>query len=153
MATAADTISTTAAAATDKLQGMFIDAQGRTRAAMDKSAKFYEDMGEFAKGNVEAVIASSRIAAGGVEAIGQDVAAYGKRSFEQASTTFKSISSIKSPTELFQLHSEFARSAFEAAIAEGSRMSEKMLKLAGEIAQPISSRVAVAAEKMKTPAL
>ena len=66
---------------------------------------------------------------------------------------FKSFAAVKSPTELFQLQSEFAKSSFDSAVAEASKLSEAVVKLAGEIAQPISSRYAVAAEKLKAAAL
>ncbi len=137
----------------DKFQGLFGDTQGRAKAAMEKGAKFYEELGDFTKGNVEAVIASTKVAAGGIETIGQDAVAYGKRSLEHATTTFKTMSGVKSPTDLFQLQSDYAKAAFDAMVAEGSKMSEKLVKLAGEVAQPLSTRFAVAAEKIRTPAL
>ncbi|MFX7060050.1 phasin family protein, partial [Acinetobacter baumannii] len=64
----------------------------------------------------------------------------------------KSFASVKSPTELFQLQSDYARSSFDALVAETSKTTEAMLKLAGEVFQPISNRFAVAAEKIKTAA-
>lgn len=153
MATTFETATNSAANPMDKLQSMFGDTQGRTKAAMEKGAKFYEEMGDFTKGNVEAVMASTKLAASGMETLGQDVAAYGKRSLEHATTTFKSLSAVKSPTDLFQLQSDYAKAAFDAMVAEGSKMSEKLVKLAGEVSQPLSTRFAMAAEKLKTPAL
>lgn len=141
------------AAAGDKAQGAFADIQGRARSAVEKSARFYEEMGELTKGNVEALIASSRAAAAAAEALGQDAAEYGKRSVEQATQSFKSIAAAKSPSELLQLQNDFARSAFDAMVAESSRASEKMMKLVGEVVQPLSSRFAVAAEKVRGTSL
>jgi len=59
---------------------------------------------------------------------------------------------VKSPTEFVKLQSDYLRTTFDALIAETSRSTEAMLKLAGEVAQPISSRVALAAEKVKIAA-
>ncbi|WP_253201231.1 phasin family protein [Sphingomonas quercus] len=137
----------------EKFQTAFTDVQGRTKAALEKSAKFYEELGDFTKGNIEAVIASSKVAASAAETLGQDAAAFGKKNLEQATATFKSLAAAKSPTELLQLHSDYARAAFDAMVAESSRVSEKLVKLAGEIAQPLSSRFAVAAEKVKATSL
>ena len=39
---------------------------------------------------------------------------------------------------------------FDAAVAESARVSEAVLKIAGEVAEPITSRYAVAAERVKT---
>jgi phasin family protein len=136
----------------ENMQAMFGDFSARTKGAVEKSTKIVEEMGEFAKGNVEAMMASGKLAAKGAETLGQEAADYSKKSFETATTAFKSFVAAKSPTELFKLQSDYARSSFDAAVAESSKFSEAMLKLFGEIAQPISSRVAVAAEKIKTPA-
>lgn len=138
--------------ATAKTQAFFGDAQARTQAGMEKSAKLFEDMIAFSKENMEAVVESSKIAAKGAETLGQGAADYAKRSFETATQTLQTLSSVKSPTEFMKLQSDFARSAFDSMVAETSRSTEHMMKLAGEIAQPLSNRFAVAAEKMKTVA-
>ena len=74
------------------------------------------------------------------------------RSHESATAALKTLSSVKSPTDFLKLHSDYMRSAFDAMVAETSKNTESMLKLAGEITQPISNRVAVAAEKIKVAA-
>ena len=135
-----------------KTQAFFGDAQARTQASMEKSAKLFEDMIAFNKGNLEAIVESSKIAAKGAETLGQGAADYAKRTFETATQTLQTLSSVKSPTEFMKLQSDFARSAFDSMVTETSRSTEHMMKLAGEIAQPLSNRVAVAAEKMKTVA-
>lgn len=131
---------------------MLGDMTDRTKSAIAKGQKFVEEMNEFAKGNVEAVVESSRITAKGFESMGQDVADYSRRSFESATAALKTMATVKSPTELFKMHSDFMRTSFDAAVAEASKSTEAMLKLAGEAVQPISSRVAVGVEKAKTVA-
>ena len=84
--------------------------------------------------------------------MGQNAASYLKTSYESATGAFRLLSGVKSPAELFQLQSDFARASFDAFVAETSRSTETALKLAGEIAQPISNRVALAVEKAKTVA-
>jgi len=140
-------------AAADRFQSMFGDVNERAKSAVEKSTKMAEEFSELTKGNVEAIVASGRVAAKGAEAMTQEAAEYSKKSFESATATFKSFAAVKSPTELFQLQSEYAKSSFEAMVAEASKVSESMLKLMGEIAQPISNRYAVAAEKFKAAAL
>ena len=84
--------------------------------------------------------------------MGQDAAEFGRKQFEEATAAFKTLATVKSPTEFLKLQSDFVRSSFDALVAETSRSTETVLKLAGEVAQPISNRFAVAAEKMKTAA-
>ena len=39
------------------------------------------------------------------------------------------------------------RASFDRMVAEGSKITEQMVKLAGEAAQPLSSRASINAEK------
>ncbi len=146
------TMEATLKTAAEKTQAYFAEANDRAKAAMEKSAKAFEDINEFNKGNVEALVESSKIAAKGFETLGQSAADYARKSFEGATATLKSLSSIKSPTDFFKLHSDYVRTSFDSMVAETSKTTEAVLKLAGEVAQPISNRVAVAVEKVKVAA-
>ena len=137
---------------TVKAQAMFAEWNDRTKAAVEKSTKLVEEANEFAKGNVEALVESGRIAAKGFETMGQDAAEYSRRSFESATAALKSLAAVKSPTEFFKLQSDYLRGAFDSYVAEASKHTEAMIKLASDAAQPLSNRVAVAAEKVKTAA-
>ncbi len=128
------------------------DFNDRAKSAMEKSAEAVEELNEFAKGNVEALVESSKITAKGLEALSQEAAEFSRKSFETATATLKSMAAIKSPTDFFKLQSDFMRGAFDSYVAEASKATEAMIKLAGEAAQPISNRVALAAEKAKVAA-
>jgi len=138
---------------TTKAQDMMGDISTRAKGAMEKSVKFAEEMTEFTKGNVEAIVASSRVAAKGIESMAQDAAETAKSGFEQAQTALKSFTQVKSPTELFQLQSDYAKTAFDQLVANASKASEQMMKLMGDVAQPLSNRYALASEKVKSAAL
>ena len=147
-----ETIKTAAEQTEAKVQTMFADVNDRAKGAMEKGSKMLEEMNAFGKGNVEAVVESGKIAARGIEAMGQDAVAYTRKSIEEATAAVKTLASVKSPTEFMKLQSDYARSMFDAMVAETSRSTEAMLKLAGEVAQPISNRIAIAADKMKVAA-
>jgi len=131
---------------------LFTDFNDRAKAAMEKSAKTVEELNDFAKGNVEALVESGKITAKGFEALGQEAAEYSRKSFETATAALKSLAAAKSPTDFFKLQSDFFRGAFDSYVAEASKATEAVIKLAGEAAQPISGRVALAAEKAKIAA-
>lgn len=143
-----DTVKKTAA----KAETLFADFNDRAKAAFEKGTKAFDEVNEFAKGNVEAVVESSKIAAKGFESLGQDAAEYSRKSFETATAAMKSFAGAKSPTDFFKLQSDYLRSAFDSMVAETSKNTEAMLKLAGDVAQPLSNRAAVAAEKIKVAA-
>lgn len=138
--------------AANKTHAMFGDVNEHAKSAMEKSSKMFEEMNAFGKGNVEAMVESSKIAAKGLEMLGQEAAEYTRKQFETTTAMMKSMASVKSPAELFKMQSDFIRHSFDSMVAESSKHTEAMLKLVGEIAQPLSNRVAIAADKAKTAA-
>lgn len=150
--TVMDTVENTTETAANKAQALFADLNDRTKGAVERGAKLVEDVTAFNKGNLEAFVESSRIAARGFESLGQDAAAFAKQSFEQSAAAMRQLATVKSPTEFLKLHGDLVRQSFDQAVAQGSRQTETVLKLAGEVAQPISNRFAVAMEKAKVAA-
>lgn len=138
--------------AADKGQAYFAEFSAKAKAAAEKSAKAFEDINEFGKGNVEALVESGKIAAKGFETLGQDYADYARKQFEGTTAALKGFAAVKSPTEFFKLQADFVRGQFDSFVAESSKNTEAMLKLAGDVAKPISNRVAIAAEKIKVAA-
>lgn len=147
-----ETVANNAKAATDKAQAFFGDINERAKDAVERSQKLVEDATEFHKGNVEAIVESTKVAAKGAEEILRYSADYGRKTVEQATANAKTLAAAKSPTEVFKLQSDYAKLAFDDIVAESSKFAENYLKLLGAIAQPLSNRVAVAAEKMKVAA-
>lgn len=150
MTDAIETAKTFAEEAKTRIQSAFTEVNEKTKAAMEKSAKAFEEFGELTKGNLEAVVESSKIAAKGVESIGQEAAEFGRKSFEKTSSTMKSFAAVKTPTEFFQLQGELVSQTLDSLASVAAKNSEAMLKLAGDISQPISNRVSVVTEKMKS---
>lgn len=150
MTDAIETTKKVAADAKEKFQAMFGDFNEKAKVAVEKSSKMLEEVNELTKGNVEAVVESGKIAAKGAEALGQEAAEYSRKSFEKATATLKNFASVKSPTEFFQLQSEFFSSAFDTMASEASKNSEAVLKLAGDVVQPLSTRFSVVSEKVKS---
>ena len=147
-----ETMNDTVKKAAAKAESLFVEFNDRAKAAMEKGSKAFDELNDFAKGNVEAVVESSTIAAKGFETLGQDAAEYGRKSFESATAAVKAFAGAKSPTDFFKLQSDYVRSTFDALVAETSKNTESLLKLAGDVAQPLSNRAAIAAEKIKVAA-
>ncbi len=122
---------------------------GKVKDLMEKNMKTMTDMTDFAKGNVEALIESAKAAAAGAETMTTHFVETTKKSAEEAQAAFKSFTSAKTPNELMAAQNEFAKAQFDKAVANMSHFSETWLKLAGEVVQPISNRMAVAAETVK----
>ena len=73
-----------------------------------------------------------------------------RNGFEQAADAIRSLAEAKSPTEYLQLQGEFARASFDRAVAESSKLTESLVKLAGEAFQPLSNRASANAERFNT---
>lgn len=145
-----ETAKTYAEEAKTRIQSAMSEMNDKTKAAMEKSAKAFEELGELTKGNLEAVVESSKIAAKGVESLGQEAAEFSRKSFEKTSATMKSFAAVKTPTEFFQLQGELMSAMMDGFASEASKSSEALLKLASDISQPISNRVSIVTEKMKS---
>jgi phasin family protein len=131
-------------------QSIFADANQRSQELAQRSRKVAEELANLTRANVEAVVEAGRVAAEGARSIGQEAVSSGRDGFEQAADAIRSLAEAKSPTEYLQLQSELARASFDRAVAESSRLTESLVKLAGEAFQPLSNRASANAERFNT---
>ncbi len=130
----------------------FSDAQEKAKEAYEKSTVALGDANEFAKGNVEAMVESTKILASGLQELTTELVAESREAFESLTAEVKTIAAVKSPADFFKLQSEMMRKQMDALMANGTKHSEAFLKLASDAAAPLSSRVSLAVEKVKTAA-
>jgi len=131
-------------------QSLFADANDRSQELAKKSQKVAEELADLTRANVEALVEAGRVAAEGARSIGQDVVASSRNGVEQAADAIRSLAEAKSPTEYLQLQGEFARASFDRAVAETSKLTESLVKLAGEAFQPLSNRATANAERFNS---
>ena len=131
-------------------QNILTEANERGQELAKKSQKVAEELADLARANVEAVVEAGRVATEGARSLSQDVVAKQRNSFEQAADAIRSLAEAKSPTEYLQLQSDFARASFDRMVAESSKLTESMVKLAGETFQPLSNRASANAERFNT---
>lgn len=143
---------TTAADYTASVKDGLATAQERAKAAYDKGSELAAEMGEFSKGNLEAVVESGKILAAGVQSIAKTQFEDAKAAVEVLTADVKEMTSVKSPTEFVQLQGKYASRNFDAAVAQLSKTTEAWVKLANDSFAPISSRAAVAMEKVRKAA-
>ena len=131
-------------------QTILTEANERGQEIAKRSQKVAEELADLARANVEAIVEAGRVATEGARSIGQDVVAKQRDSYEQAADAIRSLAEAKSPTEYLQLQSEIARASFDRAVAESSKLTESLVKLAGEAFQPLSNRASANAERFNT---
>jgi phasin family protein len=132
---------------TSPFQALFTETGERSQEAVKKSQKVAQELADLAKANVEAIVEAGRVATEGARSIGQDAVARSREGAEQAADAIRSLAEAKSPTEFVQLQSELARTSFDRMVAETSKLTESMVKLAGKAFQPLSNRATANAER------
>jgi phasin family protein len=130
-------------------QGAMSEAQAKAQAAFEKSSNMMGEAGDFAKGNVEALVESTKIFAEGVQEIGSTLVAEGRTAFESMTGDIKELAAAKSPTDFLKLQSDLVRKNFDTAVSYSSKSSESFLKLMSDAFAPLSGRVSLAVEKAR----
>lgn len=143
---------TTAADFTVQMKDGLAAAQERAKAAYDKGTELAAEMGEFSKGNLEAVVESGKILASGVQTIARTQFEDAKSAVETMTGDLREMAAVKSPTDFVQLQGKIASRNFDAAVAQLSKTTEAWVKLANDSFAPLSSRAAVAMEKVRKAA-
>lgn len=130
----------------------FADFQDKAKAAYEKGTATFGEANEFAKGNVEALVESGKILATGLQELGTTLTAESRTAFETLTAEAKELAAVKSPTEFFQLQSNLLRKHFDTMVAQTSKSTEAVMKLANDAFSPISTRVSLAVEKVSKAA-
>jgi hypothetical protein len=122
--------------------------QSKAKEAYAKGTEALTEATEFAKGNVEALVESSKIFTAGAQTLGKGYVEEAKTAYETMTADVKELAAVKSPTELFQLQGKIARRNFDAFVAMSSKNTEAFLQLANDTFAPLTGRVNLAAEKL-----
>jgi hypothetical protein len=104
--------------------------------------KNFEDLQKFSKDQIEAVTASSATISKSVQHIATEATEFSKKSFETAGSTFEKLVGVKSLENAIQIQSEYAKSAYEALVAQSTKMGELYSGLAKEMMKPVEEAVA-----------
>ncbi|MBN9479252.1 MAG: TIGR01841 family phasin [Bordetella sp.] len=153
MADAAETVKKTVEQTTAKAkaQAESIQAAGAKafREGVDKSVASLSELNTHGKKNLEAVVESAAAAQKGAEALSQQAVAYGKKSWEDGVAAAQSFSQARSVQELFELQTNWAKSAAEAYLAEFGKATETLTASVKDSFKPINERVSAAVEQFQ----
>jgi phasin family protein len=138
-------------AGAETTQKNFEKAVEFSKKQIDASVKAMDEATTFAKGNVEAVVTSTQVAAKGFEQVSAAALAFGKKSFEDAQAAAKTMAAVKSPKEFLDLHNATVKSGYDAYVAEASKLTELSMKVMTDAFEPLSTRFALAMEKFAKP--
>ena len=117
--------------------------------SIEKSLSALGEVNANSKKNLEAVVASVTASTKGAEALGAQAMAYSKKALEDHVAAAKSLTTAKSVQEVVELQTAYAKSAFEAYIAEMTKASETVSASVKQSFQPINERVTAFVEKFQ----
>jgi len=144
-----DTVKKFADEAKTRTEALTADFNAKAKDAMSKTSKIAEEAVEFNKANVEAFVEAGKIAAKNLEVLGQEGVTYARKSFEDTTAALKGYTAVKTPADFFKLYAENGKKAFDAAVAQTSKTSELVVKMANDSFAPISNRISVITSKVK----
>jgi phasin family protein len=111
------------------------------KTGMEKALKGYDAFVGYGKETADAVTKSATVAGKGIESINSEIYSYSKQSVEDAVAASKAVMGSKSVHEAFEFQTDFAKSAFEAYVAEISKISEMATATTKDFYAPFKGRV------------
>lgn len=149
---ATKTTARAAKSATEAFEQVTSASTEAVRENIDRSLAALSEASAFGKQNVEAWLASAAAAQKGFETISARTVAFQKAALENHVAAAKSLMTSKSVQEFVEKQNEYAKSSFEAYVAELSSLSELVSGVAKDTFQPINERVTAVGALIQTNA-
>lgn len=102
----------------------------------------FEDANMVGKESVDTMMKSYSAMANGLQALAAEAADYSRKSFETGAATAEKLSGARSFEKVFEIQSDYAKSSYETAVQQATRMSEIYADLARDVYQPFEKSVA-----------
>lgn len=107
--------------------------------------KNFEDVQKYSKDQIEAATAASATITKSVQAIAAETTDFSKKSVESATAAFEKLVASKSLDGAIQVQTDYAKSAYEAFVAQNKKLGELYAGLAKEMMKPVEAAAAAGA--------
>ncbi|KQV81350.1 phasin family protein [Rhizobium sp. Root1220] len=107
----------------------------------------FEETSRKSKEAMDTVLKSYTDTAKGFQAIATETADYSKKSFQDAVTHFESLSGVRSLEAVFELQTNYAKSAYESFVSEATKLGEMYSDLAKSAYKPYEAPIAATTTK------
>jgi phasin family protein len=129
-----------AKSATEAFESVTFASSEAVREHFDRGVAAMSEASSFGKQNVEAFAASAAAAQKGFETLSARSVAFSKQAIENHVAATKSLMTSKSVQEFVEKQNDYAKSSFEAYVAELTSFSDLFSGVAKETFQPINER-------------
>lgn len=130
----------------DTIESMTAASNDALKEGFEKTLKSVTEASNFQKETVDALIASATVAGKGIEAANANAVTYAKSAMEDGAAATKKFASAKSVQEVFEIQSEFTKTAMDNYLAEINKTSDLFSDLFKNSVKPLNDRVAAAME-------
>ena len=138
--------------ATAAAADVLAQAKKQVEAATKVKAGGYGDFAVQGKENVEAMVRSGNIMAKGMETLGKEIMDFARVSIEGNVQATQAMFGAKTFQDMVALQSDHARKSMDQFLAEGAKLTELSVQVAGEAIAPIQVRVDLAVKQFVKPA-
>jgi phasin family protein len=149
---ATKTASRTIKASVNAFEGASAASADAVRENLDRGMAALSEMSAFGKQNAEAWLASAAATQKGLETLSARTVAFSKQAMENHVSAAKSLMASKSVQEFVEKQNAYAKSSFEAYVAEFSEISELASGLAKDAFQPLNDRISAVGDLIQTGA-
>jgi hypothetical protein len=104
--------------------------------------QFGEQFPKIGKEGFDAVLRAYGEANKGFQAIAAEVTDYSKTAFEDATRAFQQLVSARSAEQAFEIQPQYAKKAYDAYMAEMSKLGQMWVELARDAYKPVERAVA-----------
>ncbi|SHJ56212.1 hypothetical protein SAMN02745194_02836 [Roseomonas rosea] len=162
---AAETVSTAATTAETvaaKTTGFADAGTAQLRTAMERgmeqatkaaegSFKAAQDFAEFSRGNAETLAQVAQTWMMGTQDLGRQAFAFAQSLTDHALEGARAMAGVKSLKEVAEIQASYARGTVDRMMSETAKLQEASLKLAEQVATPVTQRVSLAIERATKP--
>lgn len=108
-----------------------------------------EEVADFAKGNVDAMIASATKATESMKEIATEMLSFAKTSMDTNMAAMKDLSKSKDVSEFVEKQSTLTKSSMENFAKQAQKLNEMTMAAAKECAEPVNARLAAVGDIVK----
>ena len=135
--------------ATKQVEEFTAEAKKTVEEGVEKMTKGVEEATQFGQENMEALVASGKVIAKATEEVNAEIVAFSKKSYQDGMAAAKELTSAKSVSEFFEKQTAFAKTSFEAYVAEATKLNEIYASAAKDAFEPLNARFTKATEMVK----
>ena len=140
-----------AEAGADQARTAMERGMGQASKAAEGSMKAAQEMADFSRGNAEALAQVAQTWMTGTQDLSRQAFALMQGMADHAMEGARALSGVKSLKEAAEIQATYARGAMDRMMAETAKLQEASLRLAEQVATPVTQRVTLAMERAAKP--